>query len=82
MEKFVWFIVQMDRFVRGDRKFHRTDRQRIFLCDSMGHFVKTGKSDDHSWATVRRSFDRLDVQNYRAGEELRNEPGSDSSPVG
>lgn len=29
MEKFVWFIVQMDRFVRGDRKFHRTDRQRF-----------------------------------------------------
>ena len=33
------FIVQMDRFVRGDRKFHRIDRQRIFLCDCMGDFV-------------------------------------------
>ena len=39
MEKSVWFIVQMDRFVRGDRKSHRTDRQRIFLCDCMGDFV-------------------------------------------
>ena len=39
MEKSVWFIVQMDHFVWGDRKPHRTDRQWIFLCDRMGNFI-------------------------------------------
>ena len=32
-------LFKVDRFVRGNRKSHRTDRQRIFLCDCMGDFV-------------------------------------------